>query len=371
MESRARFIVVGAFSSLTIIAGFLFTLWIHTSGGLSHRRAVEIEFDGSATGLRQGSAVLFNGVRVGEVVSVAFDPSRPQIVNAIASIESSTPVRADARVAIEGEGLMGATAIDLYGQSTEAPLLGNEAGAKLRSATGGAGLTEEARRALTEIHALVTDNAPALKDFIRNVDVFSTALARNANHVDDLMGGLAQLLGRGPKPPPAELYDLTAPSDFPAGEKKGFGQVVVADLASPVTFETQRVLSRATQSAPFVIGETQFVEALPKLLQEKIVQTFEHAHYEKSVSRPFDTSAPDYQLLIDLRRFDIAGPDLHAIVELSARLASKDGRIVDARLFKFTEPASARDGPDAVRALNKAFGATAFALVDWFDNLKP
>ncbi len=371
MESRVRFIVVGLFTSVVAIAGFLFVLWIHTSGGLSKRRSVEIEFNGGAPGLRPGSAVTFNGVRVGEVVSVAFDPVRPQVVDATVSVENAAPLRVDTRIDIESEGLLGATAVALYGQSADAPLLAQGSGAKLSAAATSAAMSEEARRALTAVKTLVNDNASDVKDLVKNIDVFSAALARNSNRVDDLFSGIAQLLGRGPKPPAPKLFDLTAPSDFPAGEKAGFGQVVVAEVSAPVTFDTQRVLSRDVPSGPIVIGDTQWIDSLPKLVQQRVVETLEHAHHQKTVSKPFDQNAADYQLLIDIRRFDISAPDMQAIVELSVRLVSKEGRIVDARLFADREPASSRDGPDAARALDKAFGATAVALVDWFDNLKP
>lgn len=372
METRVRFLVVGAFSLAVIFAGFLFVFWIETSGGLSKRHSLKIEFERSAGGLRPGAAVLFNGVRVGEVLSVAFDVSRPDIVDAIVSVDLTAPLRADTRVTVESEGLLGTTAVALYGMSADSPLLGSDPTTPLlRSAASGASVIEEARQTLAKIGALIGDNADGVKDVVKNIDTFSAALARNSGRVDDVLAGLAQLSGNGPKEPPPQRYDLTAPTDFSPGAKAAFGQVTVGDVKAALIFDTQNVLARPTSDGPFVMGESKWTDTLPKLLQRKVVETLENAHYLKTVSEPLDQGAPDYQLLIDIRHFDIAGPTLEAVVELSARLVGKDGRIVDARIFKQREPASTVDGPEAVKALNKAFGMVAVAVVSWFGEIKP
>ena len=67
METRAPFVIVGAFVLAAIAAAFGFVYWLHNSGGLGPRAAYHVQFDGSVPGLVVGAAVLFNGIRVGEV----------------------------------------------------------------------------------------------------------------------------------------------------------------------------------------------------------------------------------------------------------------------------------------------------------------
>jgi phospholipid/cholesterol/gamma-HCH transport system substrate-binding protein len=70
METRAPFIIVGAFVLAAIGAVFGFVYWLHNTGGTGARTVHHIQFDGSVSGLLVGAAVLFNGIRVGEVTDL-------------------------------------------------------------------------------------------------------------------------------------------------------------------------------------------------------------------------------------------------------------------------------------------------------------
>ncbi len=65
METRARYVLVGAFTLAVIAAAFAFVYWLNTTGGLRERAFYRIRYQNSVSGLLVGSAVLFNGVRVG------------------------------------------------------------------------------------------------------------------------------------------------------------------------------------------------------------------------------------------------------------------------------------------------------------------
>ena len=74
METRAPFVVVGAFVLAAIAAVFGFVYWLHNTGGLGPRATYHVQFDGSVPGLLVGAAVLFNGIRVGEVTDLGLAP---------------------------------------------------------------------------------------------------------------------------------------------------------------------------------------------------------------------------------------------------------------------------------------------------------
>src|SRR3954454_64672 len=105
METRAPFVVVGAFVLAAIGAAFGFVYWLHNSGGLGPRAAYHVQFDGSVPGLVVGGAGVFKGIRVGEVTELALAPDSPRRVNARISVASATPVRSDTRVGLEFQGL--------------------------------------------------------------------------------------------------------------------------------------------------------------------------------------------------------------------------------------------------------------------------
>src|ERR1700682_6543661 len=95
METRAPFVIVGAFVLAAIVAVFGFVYWLQNTGGLGPRAAYYVQFEGSVPGLLVGAAVLFNGIRVGEVSELGLTPGKPRGVNATISVASMTPARVD------------------------------------------------------------------------------------------------------------------------------------------------------------------------------------------------------------------------------------------------------------------------------------
>ena len=92
METRAPFIIVGAFVLAAIAAVFGFVFWLHNSAGLGARTSYQVQFSGSVPGLLVGAAVLFNGIRVGEVTALGLAPDNPRQVNATIAVDVATPV---------------------------------------------------------------------------------------------------------------------------------------------------------------------------------------------------------------------------------------------------------------------------------------
>ena len=75
METRAPFVIVGAFVLVAIAAVFGFVYWLQNTGGLGPRTSYHIQFEGSVPGLLVGAAVLFNGIRIGEVSDLGLTPN--------------------------------------------------------------------------------------------------------------------------------------------------------------------------------------------------------------------------------------------------------------------------------------------------------
>jgi hypothetical protein len=107
METRANYIVTGAFTLAGIVGVFGFIFWFQNTAGGWERSSYRVVFAGSVSGLRTGSAVLFNGIRVGEVSRLGLDAHDPRKVVATISVERAMPVRADTKVALTYQGLTG------------------------------------------------------------------------------------------------------------------------------------------------------------------------------------------------------------------------------------------------------------------------
>ena len=251
METRAPFVIVGAFVLAAIVAVFGFVYWLQNTGGLGPRASYRVQFEGSVPGLLVGAAVLFNGIRVGEVTELGLAPGNPRGVNATISVAATTPVRADTKVGLEFQGLTGVPVIALEGgtqvaQSGEVPTLVAEPGA-------GQGMTQAARDALRKVDTVLSENSGALKDTIGNLKVFSEGLARNTGKLDGIVAGLERMTGVT-SPPPKITYDLRAlQNPGPLGKAINV-QWAIPEPTAVAMLETQRFLFSPAQEYPGIRG---------------------------------------------------------------------------------------------------------------------
>lgn len=369
METRARYVLMGLFTTVVILTGFGFVYWLNSAGGLGERSYYEVRFDQPVPGLRPGSAVLFNGVRVGEVTSLRLEPDQPDKAIASISVEKATPVRADTVVGIDFQGLMGGASLSLRGGSAGFPILVGPRTAPPTLVTDpkrAQDMTQAAREVLGRLDTILAENAEDFRSTMANLRAFTAALARNSSRIDGLVSGLESMAGVGPPKPSPVIYDLTAPSTFPPSEKPVGGQLAVAEPTTVVLFDTQRILIRPAATGAPAFPNAQWSDSVPKLFQAKVVQTLENSGRLSGVGRTSDGFTADYQLLLDLRRFQISTPNQpKAEVEFSAKLVGDGGRILGTRIFQASVPTGAENAAAAATALDQAFGRTATDLVIW------
>src|ERR1700687_371408 len=226
METRAPFVIVGAFVLAAIAAVVGFVYWLQNTGGLGPRATYHVQFEGSVPGLLVGAAVLFNGIRVGEVADLGLAPDNPRRVNATISVASTTPVRADTKVGLEFQGLTGVPVIALEGgmqlaNSGEMPTLIADPGA-------GQSMTQAARDAVRKVDSVLSENSEPLKKTIANLETFTDGLARNTGKLDSIIAGLEKMTGGG-TPAPKITYDLRAPQNLGPAAKILKGQLAIPE----------------------------------------------------------------------------------------------------------------------------------------------
>jgi phospholipid/cholesterol/gamma-HCH transport system substrate-binding protein len=113
MEREANYAAVGAFVLVVALVAALFVYWY--SGTRVHQtyQRYEIYFNGSVSGLEQGAAVRYLGVRVGRVVEMRIDPRDAGRVEVIAAIESTAPISPRTLAELNLQGVTGLLYIDL------------------------------------------------------------------------------------------------------------------------------------------------------------------------------------------------------------------------------------------------------------------
>ena len=178
-----------------------------------------------------------------------------------------------------------------------------------------------------------------------------------------LLGALA--LGACSSKPP-QTFDLSAPGRLSAGGGVR-GNLVVAEPVAVATLDGQRIVVKPNGSEVTFLPDAQWSDRLPKLVQAKIIEAYENSGKLTSVGRPGDRLTVDFQLVTEIRAFEIDAATGQARVELSAKVINdKTGKIASAAIFEAARPVGgAIAGAPATAALDQALAQVLSDLVSW------
>src|SRR5262249_52710240 len=164
METRAPYVVVGAFVLAAIAAVFGFVYWLNNAGGIGKRDTYQLVFNGPVPGLLVGAAVLFNCIPGGEGTSLELVADRPPRAHTTIAVAEHTPVRADTRVGLDFQGLTGVPVVALEGgERADAP---QASGPLIAEKGAGQSMTQAAKDALRRVDSVLSENAAPLHDAI-------------------------------------------------------------------------------------------------------------------------------------------------------------------------------------------------------------
>lgn len=201
METRANYVLIGAFTLAVILAAFGFVLWFSGPSKTAARKGFDVIFSGSVAGLSRGGAVTFNGLRVGDVTSLGLNPTDPGEVIAHIDVDKKTPVKTDTRARLEMSGLTGVASLALYGGSASAATLevhGSENYPTLRADPSqfqslletGQRLADQMGAFVDRANKLLDHNTEDLNKTVANVRSFTDALANNSGDMGSLIANL-------------------------------------------------------------------------------------------------------------------------------------------------------------------------------------
>lgn len=160
-------------------------------------------------------------------------------------------------------------------------------------------------------------------------------------------------------------FDLTAPSPGRlAGSTRSY--LVVAEPSTVQALDSDRIIIRDTSGSISFLGSSQWADRVPRLVQTRLIQTFENAGRLGSVGRPGDRIVSDVQMNTDIRSFTVETGTGEALVEITAKLVNdKTGRVRAAKLFSARVPLGAIEGASAARAMNSALSTVLTEIVRW------
>jgi len=180
---------------------------------------------------------------------------------------------------------------------------------------------------------------------------------------------LAAFAGACSSGPAPTAYDLTAP----AGRARGAlaMQVAVAEPAALQAFAGQQIIVKDASGTISFLGGGQWADALPRLVQTRLIQTFENASELRAVVRPTSGATADLQLTSEIRSFEVRTPDNQALVQISVKLiGERTGRVLAGRIFTARVPVAAIETPNAARALDEALSAAMLDIVRWVSSAR-
>ncbi|MGA7545562.1 MAG: MlaD family protein [Methyloceanibacter sp.] len=192
METKANYLMIGGFVLGVIVLAFVFIFWMtNLAGGGKHYYIV---FNGSVAGLTTGANVSFNGIKVGDVQSLALNPQDARKVQVLISVSKDTPVRGNSRANIQSLGLTGGSGIQISAGTPDSPFLvaTSETPIPVIQADPGLGqglfdaapaVMNNANALLTRLNDLVAENQESIHTTVTNIENVTTMLDQRKDEI--------------------------------------------------------------------------------------------------------------------------------------------------------------------------------------------
>ena len=202
METRAHHVLIGLFTVLVVGAALMFALWLGKSDADRQFEIYEVVFQEAVSGLSKGGTVEFNGIRIGDVVSLRLDPSDARRVIARVRVDSAAPIRSDTRARLVPAGITGLSMIRLTSgeEPNSTPLVSTDGSVPqiIAAPSPLSRLLADGEDAITNVNDLLVQarllfSADNVAGIGRTLDNLEQATAALAAQREDLGGALRQI----------------------------------------------------------------------------------------------------------------------------------------------------------------------------------
>ncbi len=185
LMARASNLVIGTATLAVIAVAFGGLLGVQKWRTAQSRSQLRVVFEGgSASGLRRGGPVNFDGVLAGQILSIKLD--NPRKVVALVMLDNSAPIRKDTVAGIEFQGLTGIAAVSLIGGAPSAPPVPLDSDG-IPVLTADLSDVESIVDTLHSVDRTLVSNAPAIKDGLRTFEDYAADLRSKGGEIDAVM----------------------------------------------------------------------------------------------------------------------------------------------------------------------------------------
>ena len=182
---KATNLVIGTTTLALIAAGIVGMIAIQKIRGVRNQSPLRIVFNGSASGLRKGGTVTFDGVPAGIIRSIKLE--NPRRIVAMVMLDNAAPLRSDTAVGIEFQGLTGVADIALVGGAPAAPPVPIDAdGVPVLTADWSE--QQSITDTLHNVDRVIVENQGAIKDALLSFETYTASLKSKGDTIDNIVG---------------------------------------------------------------------------------------------------------------------------------------------------------------------------------------
>jgi phospholipid/cholesterol/gamma-HCH transport system substrate-binding protein len=181
---RATNLVIGTTMLAVIGAAFAGLLVYQKIHGARNQSPLRIVFNGSASGLRRGGTVTFDGVPAGVIRSIKLE--NPRKIVAFVLLDNNAPLRNDTAVGIEFQGLTGLANIALVGGAPSAPPVPlDQDGVPVLTADWSE--QQSITDTLHNVDHFLIDNRELIKDSMLSFETYTASLKSKGEAIDSIL----------------------------------------------------------------------------------------------------------------------------------------------------------------------------------------
>ncbi len=274
METRAHHLLIGGFAIGAAVLTVLFLLWIGRFEFDRQYQLYDLKFEGSVSGLNKAADVLYNGIKVGEVIDLKLDVDNPNNVLVRIRVDRMTPVKDDSYATLETQGLTGVAAILIAGGSEKSnplvaapdqpyPIIETRKSTFQKLFAGAPELINRGNEVLDRLaNFLSGDNEKKFADTITHVEKLSGNLAKASEKFGSIATNLDTLIRGDAKNTFADIRGVTRDIRVIVKEARG----PLRDFARAGLPELLLAISDARQMIASIDRAAQRLESSPSSL---------------------------------------------------------------------------------------------------------
>ena len=197
METKANYVLIGAFTILVTLFLLGFGLWAAKYSSDKSWREYDVVFREPVTGLTDGSSVQYNGIAIGTIEDLKLAPNDPRAVIARLKLQADAPIKTDTRAKLSMTSLTGSPIIQLTGGDPRSPRLletpGNDVPIIRAEPSALQNIADTANRLVERLDQLLSDqNVKRISNTLDNIESLTGSIADQREDLTALIANARQ-----------------------------------------------------------------------------------------------------------------------------------------------------------------------------------